>query len=306
MKQNKICEITKNIRLSQPDSLTFHIQTMTTLCTTQELHDFLQTKAQRKSVGFVPTMGALHKGHLSLLERAQEKDDIVLCSIFVNPTQFNEVSDYDSYPKVLDADLALLSNLKIDAVFVPNVQQIYPEGTDHIPHYEIGSLDDVLEGEHRPGHFQGVCHIIDVLLRLIEPDHIYMGEKDFQQIAVVQKLIEIKGHKTQLVPCATLRKESGLAMSSRNTRLSEKGKVNAAVFHQSLCFIRDNQTKEPFAALKEKAEAKMSAVGFTPEYIALCNASTLEVIDDFSKEIPMRLIGAAFLEDVRLIDNIAI
>jgi pantoate--beta-alanine ligase len=279
---------------------------MTTLRTKQELHDFLETKATSKSVGFVPTMGALHEGHLSLLKKAQEKDEIVICSIFVNPTQFNEASDYDSYPKVLAEDLNLLSKLNIDAVFAPNVSQIYPKGTEKIPHYEIGSLDSVLEGKHRPGHFQGVCHIIEVFLKMIKPDHIYMGEKDFQQIAVVQKLIEIKKHKTKLVPCATLRKESGLAMSSRNTRLSEEGKMNAAVFHQSLCFIRENSSEESFSVLKEKAELKMKAVGFTPEYIALCNANTLEELSDFKMNKPMRLIGAAFLEDVRLIDNIAI
>jgi pantoate--beta-alanine ligase len=123
---------------------------MTTLRTKQELHDFLETKATSKSVGFVPTMGALHEGHLSLLKKAQEKDEIVICSIFVNPTQFNEASDYDSYPKVLAEDLNLLSKLNIDAVFAPNVSQIYPKGTEKIPHYEIGSLDSVLEGKHRP------------------------------------------------------------------------------------------------------------------------------------------------------------
>ena len=306
MKQNKICEITKNIRLSQPVSPRISIYSMKIIHLKSELDRYLENLQAERTIGFVPTMGALHAGHLSLLEKALEHDDITICSIFVNPTQFNESSDYDSYPKVLDADMALLEKLQIDVVFVPGVSQMYPNGTTEIPHYKIGILDDVLEGEHRPGHFQGVCHIIDLFLKMIKPDHIYMGEKDFQQIAVVQKLIDINDHKTKMFPCATLRKESGLAMSSRNTRLSEEGKVKAATFYQSLCHIRDGKNSKPYNELKQEAEAMLNANNFTPEYIALCKADTLEEIKNFDSATSMRLIAATFLEGVRLIDNIAV
>jgi pantoate--beta-alanine ligase len=272
----------------------------------QELEQYLKQFRPSKSIGFVPTMGALHNGHLSLLEKAKEQDDIVICSIFVNPTQFNESSDYEKYPQVLDEDVSLLSKIDIDIVFAPNVEQIYPDNNQHIPHYDIGELDHVLEGEHRPGHFQGVCHIIHVFLQMMQPDHIYMGEKDIQQIAVVRKLIELKSHSTKLVACETLREESGLAMSSRNRLLSVEGTKIAAVFNQALNYIRIHSQEKPFDELKNEAFEMMTDVGFTPEYIALCDAKTLNELDDFDYKIEMRLIGAAFLEGVRLIDNIAL
>ncbi len=274
--------------------------------TSKELTEYLNHLSPTQTIGFVPTMGALHDGHLSLLSKAIEGNDVVICTVFVNPTQFNEKSDFDSYPKVLDADIELLNTIKVDVLFAPSVAQIYPEGTNDIPFYDIGALENVLEGEHRPGHFQGVCHIIDVFLNMLKPTSIYMGEKDIQQIAVVQKLIEINDHSTLLVPCVTLREESGLAMSSRNRRLSVQGKINAAMFNKSLCHIRDLQKEKNFLTLKKEAEEMMKAVGFTPEYIALCNANTLEELSDFDQDIPMRLIAASFIEGVRLIDNIAI
>lgn len=271
-----------------------------------ELQEFLEENRQKGSIGFVPTMGALHLGHLSLLKKSLEKDMFTICSIFVNPTQFNESSDYDSYPQVLDADLELLKSLNIDVVFAPPVAEIYPNGLGDMPHYEIGNLENILEGEHRPGHFQGVCHIIELFLQKIKPDHIYMGEKDWQQIAVVQFLIEMNAHKTKLVPCPTLREKSGLAMSSRNMNLSKDGKVKAAAFHKALCHIRDNQKEQSFEILKKEAEALLIKNDFEPEYIALCDAKTLAELEDFNPKKNMRLIAAAFIEGVRLIDNIAV
>lgn len=279
---------------------------MKTIHDAKTLNAYLNKLPKEKTVGFIPTMGALHNGHLSLLNQAKGSDDIVICSIFVNPTQFNESSDYEKYPQVLDADIELLKTINIDIVFAPAVSEIYPNGTDTIPTYDIGILDHILEGEHRPGHFQGVCHIIDVFLNMIQPHNIYMGEKDIQQIAVVQKLIEINKHKTNLVPCSTLREESGLAMSSRNRLLSESGTEKAATFNKALCHIRDNARNSSFEKLKKEANQMMIAVGFTPEYIALCETKSLEELIDFDHTKIMRLIGAAFIEDVRLIDNIAV
>jgi pantoate--beta-alanine ligase len=274
--------------------------------TQKGLNDYLASLPSSNSLGFVPTMGALHAGHLSLLEQAKKQDDTVICSVFVNPTQFNEKSDFDSYPKVLDEDLKLLEKVDTDAVFAPSVEQIYPNGTEALPFYDIGVLDNILEGEHRPGHFQGVCHIIETFLNLLKPKHIYMGEKDFQQIAVVQCLLDLKNHKTVLVPCATLREESGLAMSSRNMRLSQEGKIKAATFYKALCHIRDHADNVKFEVLKKEAEQMLIENDFTPEYIALCNASNLTEIKDFDHDKTMRLIAAAFIEEVRLIDNIGI
>ena len=272
----------------------------------KDIQAYLTNEKANQSVGFVPTMGALHEGHLSLLQAAAEKDEVVICSIFVNPTQFNEQSDYDNYPQVLDADIELLKSIKVDAVFAPSVKEIYPDGTDNIPHYDIGFLETVMEGEHRPGHFQGVCHIIHVFLDMLKPDHIYMGEKDIQQVAVVQKLTEIRNHATKVIPCPTLREKNGLAMSSRNRLLSEDAKERAATFNKSLCLIRDNSKKRPFKELKKEADEMMTAAGFTPEYISLCETATLEELEDFDHDKTMRLIGAAFIDGVRLIDNIAV
>ncbi len=279
---------------------------MIVLHTQDELHQFLSTLLPSQTIGFVPTMGALHAGHLSLLTAAAEQDDVVICSIFVNPTQFNESSDFDSYPQVLVEDTELLKKVKVDVIFAPKVSEIYPEGTAHIPHYDIGEMDYILEGEHRPGHFQGVCHIIQIFLEMIKPTHIYMGEKDFQQAMVVQRLINLKGHNTILVPCTTLREPSGLAMSSRNRLLSAEATARAAALNKALNFISEHSATHSFESLKMQADEMLEASGFEPEYIALCEAASLAELENFDHTKNMRLIAAAFIEGVRLIDNIAV
>ncbi len=271
-----------------------------------ELEAYLAKLNKGVKIGFVPTMGALHEGHLSLLRAASEQDDVIICSIFVNPTQFNDKSDYDKYPQVLAEDLQLLSQVSVDVVFAPAVDQIYPTGIDTIPYYDIGDLETRYEGEHRPGHFQGVCHILHVFLNMIKPHHLYMGEKDYQQVAVVRKLIELKHHSATLVSCPTLREASGLAMSSRNRLLSPNGLENASAMYRALQYVKHNAGGTEFTTLKKEAYELLKVNGFEPEYLDLCEATNMTPLNDFNHEIPMRLVAAAFIEGVRLIDNIGI
>ncbi|MFD3277015.1 pantoate--beta-alanine ligase [Aquirufa echingensis] len=243
------------------------------------------------SIGFVPTMGALHAGHLALIKAAQAQCDLVVCSIFVNPTQFNDPSDFEKYPKTLANDLLLLSEMGCDVVYTPEVADLYPSGMTDLPHYPLGRLEELLEGAHRPGHFQGVCVVVDRLLQAVKPDYLFMGQKDFQQIAVVRKMLEITQSQVKLIACPTVREANGLAMSSRNTRLSAEQKT------QALSIYRGFQS-----ASAAEFEAALLANGFdSVDYIACCDPNTLE--NKPWGERPCQLLVAAFIGGVRLIDN---
>jgi len=190
-------------------------------------------KTASKTIAFVPTMGALHKGHKALVDRASKENDIVVISIFVNPTQFNNKEDLALYPRTLEADLDLLKTVKNAIVFVPSVTDVYPENTSFKP-FDLGNLDKVMEGKHRPGHFDGVVHVVHNLFQIVEPTKAYFGQKDFQQLAVIRKLNAHYRFPIEIVACETLREESGLAMSSRNMRLSEQEKKDALLLWETL------------------------------------------------------------------------
>jgi pantoate--beta-alanine ligase len=257
------------------------------------------------NTGFVPTMGALHNGHISLINRSKEENNLTICSIFVNPTQFNDPNDFKQYPKTIENDIYLLEKEGCDIVFLPSVEEIYPAGT-HTIHYELGFLETVLEGKFRPGHFQGVCQVVDRLLSIVIPDKLYLGQKDYQQCMVIKKLIESTNKHTQLIICATLREASGLAMSSRNMRLSEPDKKNAIAIYEALHQIQKNIQPGDLTILKEKAVQQLTLQGFAVDYVEIVNATTLELINNWNGSTPLVTLAAAFLNNVRLIDNIVL
>ncbi|RYY98680.1 MAG: pantoate--beta-alanine ligase [Chitinophagaceae bacterium] len=274
--------------------------------TARELTAFLaHQQKEGRSVGFVPTMGALHEGHLSLLRKARTECGITVCSIFVNPTQFNNPDDFSNYPITIDRDVEQLLGAGTDVLFLPSVREVYPE--DHVKkQYELGALETVLEGAFRPGHFQGVCEVVERLLELVHPDVLYLGQKDFQQCMVIRRLLEIMGLEGQvrLSIVATKREESGLAMSSRNLRLSEEQRTEALALYRSLDRIRSDFFALDNRALEARAAAELEAQGFVVDYVALCRPSDLAPLPD--KQQPAVALVAATLGGIRLIDNIVI
>jgi pantoate--beta-alanine ligase len=257
-------------------------------------------------LGFVPTMGALHRGHLSLIQRAKAENQLVVCSIFVNPTQFNDKSDFEKYPITLAQDLELLLEAGTDIVFLPSVKEMYPKGMEENVSYPIGYLDTVLDGKFRPGHFNGVSQIVHKLLLATEPSHLYMGEKDFQQCLVVKQLIHQFNLPVKLITCPTLRESDGLAMSSRNVRLTPEERLVAPSIYASLNRIKEMSKHSSFETLQHQALAELKTKGFETEYLLLANANTLELISDFDHSIDMVVLIASKLGSVRLIDNMRI
>lgn len=262
-------------------------------------------KESGKSVGFVPTMGALHKGHLSLISLCKSESDITVCSIFINPTQFNDKKDFDKYPITIGEDILELERIKCDVLFLPSVQEIYPNGTVSTRTYNIGELETVLEGKYRPGHFQGVCQVVDRLLNIVQPAKLFLGQKDFQQSKVIERLIEILGLSIELVVGETTREPSGLAMSSRNMRLDEEEKEKALSIYSTLKFINEHYKKIAFDKLIEQSENFLLNNGFSKvDYVVIANAKTLVPVSNFDGLVKHVALIAAFMGDVRLIDNL--
>ena len=253
--------------------------------------------------GFVPTMGALHAGHISLIETAKEENEFVYCSIFVNPTQFNNAVDLQKYPVTLEADIDLLEKTDCNLLFLPAVADMYPTG-EIKKHYELGNLENILEGFYRPGHFQGVCMIVDKLLSLMRANTLYLGSKDYQQCMVIKKMMVERYSTTQLRIGDTLREINGLAMSSRNMRLSAEEKEQAVGIIECLNFIRDHIRPGNLNDLKKEAVYFLKNKGFKPDYAEIADAETLELINVWNGKTKAVALVAAYLGDVRLIDNI--
>lgn len=268
----------------------------------KDLHKLLKNHAGR--IGFVPTMGALHQGHISLIEQSIAENPLTVCSIFVNPTQFNDKKDFDKYPNTIEEDIKKLSLAQTDILFLPEVDEMYPEGIENTLQYAIGYLDTVLDGKFRPGHFNGVTAIVHKLLQAVTPTHLYMGEKDFQQCLVVKHLIDQYNISVELVTCPTLREPNGLAMSSRNTRLSPEARQKASAIFEAMNETKAHQQMNSFEFLQQKALDSLKNVGFEPEYFLLANANTLELLQDFDHSLKMVVLVAAKIEGVRLIDNL--
>ncbi len=274
-----------------------------------QLHDFLEKeRKENHQIGFIPTMGAIHQGHLSLVKTSKEQNDIVVCSIFVNPTQFNDPEDFKKYPVTLEKDIVMFENVGCDALFIPSVEDIYPNGTTSLKHYDLGFLETILEGKFRPGHFQGVCQVMHRLLEIVLPDNLYLGQKDYQQCMVIKKLIEvIKLDKLINVNvCPTLREDDGLAMSSRNTRLSPHDRSKATTISAALRFIKEELKPGNSKEIKNEAKKMLLQKGFKIDYVELADAGTLQLIEDWNGKQRVVALAAAFLNNVRLIDNMVI
>lgn len=256
------------------------------------------------TTGFVPTMGALHPGHISLIEQSRKETDLTICSIFVNPTQFNDPTDFEKYPVTLDKDIYLLEKAGCDVLFLPAVSEMYPGGLQASKVYDLGYLETVLDGAYRPGHFQGVCQVVEKLLNIVQPDKLFLGQKDYQQCMVLKKLLEITGINTVIVIAPTQREQDGLAMSSRNTRLTEMDRARAPLIQQTLQLIKKEITPGDLTALKQKAVSILTANNFKVDYIEIADASTLRLINKWDGITPLVALAAAFIGDVRLIDNL--
>lgn len=265
-----------------------------------------QKKAPELSIGFVPTMGALHQGHISLVEMSKRADGLTVVSIFVNPTQFNDKKDFEKYPSTIERDIDMLEKAGCDILFLPAVNEIYPEDLKNEKHYELGYLENILEGKFRPEHFQGVCQVVDRLLAIIQPHRLYLGQKDYQQCMVLKKMISITHSDTAVVIGPTLRETDGLAMSSRNMRLNEKERTKAVKISEILSFIKKECKAGYLQDLKERATQYLSAAGFKVDYVEIANAGTLEPMESNDGKTPLVALIAASLHEVRLIDNMLI
>ncbi len=264
-------------------------------------------KAQAKTLGFVPTMGALHQGHLSLVAKAQSECDVVVVSIFVNPTQFDNASDLDHYPRTLESDVALLNTLSNQIrVFAPSAKEVYGTQVES-KRYRFGSLENTMEGRFRKGHFDGVGTVLNLLFRAIMPHKAYFGEKDFQQLQVVRKLISIEKLPIEIVGCAIAREDNGLAMSSRNTRLSEVQRSEATLIFKTLKAIKQNFDQHSISELNAMAQTAFdNNKTLELEYFEIAPVDTLIPAKRKLKNRKYRAFVAAFCGPVRLIDNMAL
>lgn len=271
--------------------------------TKAELEQYVNTlKHDGLRIGFVPTMGALHQGHLSLINLAKQQSDVVVCSIFVNPTQFNDPKDLELYPKPIASDIEKLESVACDILFNPSTSEMYSENE----HWEVDldGLDLVLEGEQRPGHYQGVTQIVKKLFDCVQPHKAFFGQKDYQQFLVIEKMVEKLQMNVELVMCPIVRESSGLAMSSRNIRLSAEEKKNALALYQTLLWVRDQFEYYSLEELKTHARSMLNqSAGVELDYFEICDGETLASVQDKNTSKIVALV-AAKLGQTRLIDNI--
>ena len=260
-------------------------------------------KAQGKSVGLVPTMGALHAGHASLVRRSVSENDVTVVSIFVNPTQFNDPTDLEKYPRTLEADCRLLEQYKASFAFAPSVEEIYPQPDTR--RFSYAPLDTVMEGKFRPGHFNGVCQIVSKLFDIVKPHRAYFGEKDFQQLAIIREMVRQLELPLQIVGCPIVREEDGLALSSRNARLNEEERKNALKISQALFESRTFAATHTVAETQRFVEDAIAhAPGLRLEYFELVDGNTLQKISNWEDTTYAVGCITVFCGEVRLIDNI--
>lgn len=267
----------------------------------------LKLKNNSQSIGLVPTMGALHEGHMSLIREAEKQSDVVVISIFVNPTQFNNSSDLDKYPRTLEEDLILLNqNFKDLIIFSPTIKEVYGESITS-EKFEFGNLAQQMEGRFRDGHFDGVGTILKKLFNIVQPDKAFFGEKDYQQLLIVKKLIEITHQHVEIIGCPISRENNGLARSSRNKRLSEEEQEKSTFIFKTLQEAKEKFGTKNVLLLKQEIEEKFSKQDFLElEYFEISDAATLVPVTQVEEHKKYRAFIAAYANDVRLIDNIAL
>ncbi len=282
----------------------------------EELRSFLASVQQNsQTIGFVPTMGALHQGHISLLEKAKQENDLVVVSIFVNPIQFNDPKDLEKYPRNLQADAALIEAAGCDVLFAPDNDTMYPGGIKgnlvvneedgSIKGVDLGPLDKVMEGAHRPGHFKGVMVVVKKLFDIVCPDKAYFGQKDFQQVAVINEMVRQLKLPVQIINCPIIREKNGLAMSSRNMRLSEEDRKRAGKISAVLFAIQEQAGKKSVKELQRWGLDELSKEkSFQPEYLEIVRKDTLQPIDNISVKEGAVVCVALRLGGIRLIDNV--
>lgn len=273
--------------------------------TAEELRSFItEERKQGHRIAFVPTMGALHEGHLSLVRRALKENDCCIVSVFVNPTQFNNPRDLETYPRTLDADSHLLASIGTTALFAPEVETIYPEPDTRVFH--VGAVAEVMEGKYRPGHFNGVMQVVSRLFDLVQPDCAYFGEKDFQQIAVLRAMAREIKSPVEIIACPIVREEDGLARSSRNTLLSEEGRAQAPNIYRILSESRTWSKELSPKAVIERATQLLDAIPtLRVEYFEIVDADTLQPITRWEDSPKPHGCITVYCGEVRLIDNIA-
>lgn len=285
----------------------------------QELKKQLNiAKSNGKTIGFVPTMGALHAGHIELVKRSKLENYITVCSIFVNPTQFNDLSDLEKYPRTLEKDSQLLEAVNCDFVFAPEVTEMYTEQELELKRQhkedkswtngltvDFGILDKVMEGAHRPGHFNGVAQVVSKLFRIVEPDKAYFGQKDFQQLAIIRSMTAQLKMPIEIIGCPIVRENDGLAMSSRNVRLTEKERAVASLIYKTLSTLKEKADTLPVSVLKNMAKEMIAQEPLMQlEYFEISDAATLAPIDSLTQSKSAVACIALKLGAVRLIDNV--
>jgi pantoate--beta-alanine ligase len=292
---------------------------MVIINSTEQLKIYLNNAKNRQNiVGFVPTMGALHQGHISLINEAKCNCDVVVCSIFINPTQFNDLSDLQNYPRTIEADCQLLNAAGCDIVFIPEISEIYTEqelelkkqkvedkGWTNGMTVDFGSLVLVMEGAHRPGHFNGVAQVVSKLLRIVKPDKAYFGQKDFQQLAVIRSMVKQLVMGIEIIACPIIREENGLAMSSRNERLTATERNIASLVSKTLFLAKNLQSTMTIAELKLFVEKQLKTEPLIAlEYFEIADTYTLQLITDYKQAQSAVACIAIKIGNVRLIDNV--
>ena len=272
--------------------------------TVSDLHNHLSAEgAKGLKIGFVPTMGALHPGHLSLIARALKENDLVVCSIFVNPAQFNDIKDLQQYPRMPESDLQLLKNAGCQVVFLPEVSEIYKPGEPLLT-IDLGTLETTMEGYYRPGHFKGVATVVNKLFLMVQPDASYFGEKDYQQLAVIRRMAQIMVHKTAIIGCATLRESDGLAMSSRNLLLTMEQRAAAPLIYKIISDAGELLKQNDFSKVKRWV---IDTINYNPhfkvQYFEIVDPETLVSLADHERQKECRGCIAVLTSGPRLIDN---
>lgn len=255
------------------------------------------------TIGLVPTMGALHEGHLSLIQKAKADNDIAVCSVFVNPTQFNEPKDLAKYPRTTTKDIELLTLHGNNVLFMPPVDEVYPEKLNTKVNINFGQLDKLMEGEFRPGHFKGMAQVVNRLSNIVQPDKMYFGQKDFQQYAIVRYMLTQLKSSTEAVMCPIVREKDGLALSSRNLRLENDIRQRANIIHETLIEAKSLVNEKEITFVKELALKKLAIKDFKPEYFEIIDGKSLKPIMNFDDSDYVVACVAVWAGDVRLIDS---
>lgn len=260
-------------------------------------------KSENLSIGFVPTMGALHNGHISLINKSNVENDVTVCSIYVNPTQFNQKDDLEKYPRNLDKDASLLHANGCDYLFAPPSSQVYPKNLKTNISLDISALTSVMEGPNRPGHFEGVVQVVKRLLDIVGPNKLYMGQKDFQQFTIVNYMLKELEIPTTLRVCPIIREDDGLAMSSRNVRLREDLRPECSILYKSLLLAKEKIDNTGVETIENEALEMLSRLDFKPEYFSIVDGYTLKPIENAHNSDYIVACTAVWVGNVRLIDN---